>query len=130
MWTQGGPDKEHASNPASWPNALSHVYDSVVSCSKMLEASLSRTNHVGGRARPPRQGGVHGRGPDHDQSTESTTCRPKTLPVAAAQLIGQREIQRNELCAESTAAILPLLIFFVLVNKYLVWGMIAGAVKS
>jgi multiple sugar transport system permease protein len=54
----------------------------------------------------------------------------KTLPVAAAQLIGQREIQWNELCAVSTAAILPLLIFFALVNKYLVRGMIAGAVKS
>jgi len=54
----------------------------------------------------------------------------KTLPVAAAQLIGQREIQWNELCAVSTAAILPLLIFFALVNKYLVRGMIAGAVKA
>ena len=54
----------------------------------------------------------------------------KTLPVAAAQLIGQREIQWNELCAVSTAAILPLLIFFAFVNKYLVRGMIAGAVKS
>jgi multiple sugar transport system permease protein len=54
----------------------------------------------------------------------------KTLPVAAAQLIGQREIQWNELCAVSTAAILPLLVFFAFVNKYLVRGMIAGAVKS
>jgi multiple sugar transport system permease protein len=54
----------------------------------------------------------------------------KTLPVAAAQLIGQREIQWNELCAVSTAAILPLLIFFAFVNKYLIRGMIAGAVKS
>jgi ABC-type glycerol-3-phosphate transport system permease component len=32
--------------------------------------------------------------------------------------------------AESTTAILPLLIFFGFVNKYLVRGMIAGAVKS
>jgi hypothetical protein len=54
----------------------------------------------------------------------------KTLPVAAAQLIGQREIQWNELCAVSTAALLPLLVFFAFVNKYLVRGMIAGAVKS
>lgn len=54
----------------------------------------------------------------------------KTLPVAAAQLIGQREIQWNELCAVSTAAILPLLIFFAFVNKFLIRGMIAGAVKS
>jgi multiple sugar transport system permease protein len=53
----------------------------------------------------------------------------KTLPVAAAQLIGQREIQWNELCAISTATILPLLFFFALVHKYLLRGMIAGAVK-
>jgi multiple sugar transport system permease protein len=53
----------------------------------------------------------------------------KTLPVAAAQLIGQREIQWNELCAVSTATIAPLLVFFALVHKYLVKGMIAGAVK-
>ena len=53
----------------------------------------------------------------------------KTLPVAAAQLIGQREIQWNELCAVSTATIVPLLAFFALVHKYLVKGMIAGAVK-
>ena len=53
----------------------------------------------------------------------------KTLPVAAAQLIGQREIQWNELCAVSTATIVPLLVFFALVHKYLVKGMIAGAVK-
>jgi multiple sugar transport system permease protein len=53
----------------------------------------------------------------------------KTLPVAAAQLIGHREIQWNELCAVSTATILPLLAFFALVHKHLVKGMIAGAVK-
>jgi len=55
--------------------------------------------------------------------------KAKTLPVAAAQLIGQREIQWNELCAVSTATILPLLIFFSVVHKYLLRGMIAGAVK-
>lgn len=53
----------------------------------------------------------------------------KTLPVAAAQLVGQREIQWNELCAVSTATIVPLLVFFAFVHKYLVRGMIAGAVK-
>jgi ABC-type glycerol-3-phosphate transport system permease component len=49
--------------------------------------------------------------------------------VAAAQLIGHREIQWNELCAVSTATIIPLLAFFALVHKHLVKGMIAGAVK-
>jgi multiple sugar transport system permease protein len=53
----------------------------------------------------------------------------KTLPVAAAQLIGQREIEWNALCAVSTATIVPLLFFFGLVHKYLLRGMIAGAVK-
>lgn len=53
----------------------------------------------------------------------------KTLPVAAAQLIGQREIEWNALCAVSTATIVPLLLFFGLVHKYLLRGMIAGAVK-
>jgi len=53
----------------------------------------------------------------------------KTLPVAAAQLIGQREIQWNELCAVSTATIVPLLVFFGFVHKYLLRGMIAGAGK-
>lgn len=55
--------------------------------------------------------------------------KAKTLPVAAAQLIGQREIEWNALCAVSTATIVPLLLFFALVHKYLLRGMIAGAVK-
>ncbi|MBI4319614.1 MAG: carbohydrate ABC transporter permease [Chloroflexi bacterium] len=55
--------------------------------------------------------------------------KAKTLPVAAAQLIGQREIEWNALCAVSTATIVPLLAFFSLVHKYLLRGMIAGAVK-
>ena len=53
----------------------------------------------------------------------------KTLPVAAAQLIGQREIQWNELCAVAAATILPMLFFFILFQKHLIKGMIAGAVK-
>jgi len=53
----------------------------------------------------------------------------KTLPVAAAQLIGQREIQWNELCAVATATIVPMIFFFVLVQKHLIRGMVAGAVK-
>lgn len=55
--------------------------------------------------------------------------KAKTLPVAAAQLIGQREIEWNALSAVSTATIVPLLLFFALVHKYLLRGMIAGAVK-
>jgi multiple sugar transport system permease protein len=53
----------------------------------------------------------------------------KTLPVAAAQLIGQREIQWNELCAVATVTIVPMVFFFILFQKHLIKGMIAGAVK-
>ena len=53
----------------------------------------------------------------------------KTLPVAAAQLIGQREIQWNELCAVATATIVPMVFFFTLFQRHLIKGMIAGAVK-
>lgn len=53
----------------------------------------------------------------------------KTLPVAAAQLIGQREIQWNELCAVATVTIVPMAIFFILFQKHLIKGMIAGAIK-
>ncbi len=53
----------------------------------------------------------------------------KTLPVAAAQLIGQREIQWNELCAVATVTIIPMAIFFILFQKHLIKGMIAGAIK-
>ncbi len=53
----------------------------------------------------------------------------KTLPVAVGQLISQREIEWNQMAAVATATILPLLVFFGLVHKYLVKGMIAGAIK-
>ena len=53
----------------------------------------------------------------------------KTLPVAAGQLIGQREIQWNELCAVATATIVPMVFFFILFQRHLIKGMIAGAVK-
>lgn len=48
----------------------------------------------------------------------------KTLPVAVASM-GRRE----GLAAISTATILPMLAFFALVHKYLIRGMIAGAVR-
>jgi multiple sugar transport system permease protein len=53
----------------------------------------------------------------------------KTLPVAAAQFIGHREIQWNALCAVSTATIIPLLAFFAPVHTHLVKGMMARAAK-
>ncbi len=54
----------------------------------------------------------------------------RTLPVAASLLVGQREIQWNELCAVATATIVPLLVFFGLLQRHLIRGMVAGAVKG
>jgi len=54
----------------------------------------------------------------------------RTLPVAASLLVGQREIQWNELCALATATIVPLLVFFGFLQKHLIRGMVAGAVKG
>jgi multiple sugar transport system permease protein len=54
----------------------------------------------------------------------------RTLPVAASLLVGQREIQWNELCAVATATIVPLLVFFGFLQKHLIRGMVAGAVKG
>jgi multiple sugar transport system permease protein len=54
----------------------------------------------------------------------------RTLPVAASLLVGQREIQWNELCALATATTVPLLLFFGFLQKHLIRGMIAGAVKG
>lgn len=54
----------------------------------------------------------------------------RTLPVAASLLVGQREIQWNELCALATVTIVPLLVFFGFLQKHLIRGMVAGAVKG
>jgi multiple sugar transport system permease protein len=54
----------------------------------------------------------------------------RTLPVAASMLVGQRQIEWNELCALATATIVPLLVFFGFLQKYLIRGMVAGAVKG
>ncbi len=54
----------------------------------------------------------------------------RTLPVAASLLVGQRQIEWNELCAVATATIVPLLVFFGLLQRHLIRGMVAGAVKG
>ncbi|OGB89366.1 MAG: hypothetical protein A3H39_05610 [candidate division NC10 bacterium RIFCSPLOWO2_02_FULL_66_22] len=54
----------------------------------------------------------------------------RTLPVAASLLVGQRQIEWNELCALATATIVPLLVFFGFLQKHLIRGMVAGAVKG
>jgi ABC-type glycerol-3-phosphate transport system permease component len=54
----------------------------------------------------------------------------KTVAVGIGQLIGQYKIQWNDLMAASLYAIVPLAILFIFLQKHLVGGLAAGAVKS
>jgi ABC-type glycerol-3-phosphate transport system permease component len=54
----------------------------------------------------------------------------KTVPVGIGQLIGQYKIQWNDLMASSLYAIIPLIIFFIFLQRYLISGLTAGGVKS
>jgi multiple sugar transport system permease protein len=54
----------------------------------------------------------------------------KTVPVGIGQLIGQYKIQWNDLMASSLYAIIPLMIFFIFLQRYLISGLTAGSVKS
>jgi multiple sugar transport system permease protein len=54
----------------------------------------------------------------------------KTVPVGIGQLIGQYKIQWNDLMASSLYAIIPLMIFFIFLQRYLISGLTAGGVKS
>jgi ABC-type glycerol-3-phosphate transport system permease component len=54
----------------------------------------------------------------------------KTVPIGIGQLIGQYKIMWNDLMAASLYAIIPLMIFFIFLQKYLISGLTAGGVKS
>ncbi len=54
----------------------------------------------------------------------------KTVPVGIGQLIGQYKILWNDMMAASLYAVIPLVILFVLLQRHLISGMTAGAVKS
>ena len=60
--------------------------------------------------------------------TQSETM--KTLAVGIGQMVGQYRISWNDLMASSLYASLPLLIVFVVLQRYLVSGLTAGAVKA
>jgi multiple sugar transport system permease protein len=60
--------------------------------------------------------------------TQSETM--KTVPVGIGQLIGQYKIMWNDMMAASLVATIPLLIFFLFFQKYLISGLTAGSVKS
>lgn len=53
----------------------------------------------------------------------------KTVAVGIGQLVGQYKIQWNDLMAASLYAIVPLAILFIFLQKHLVGGLAAGAVK-
>jgi multiple sugar transport system permease protein len=54
----------------------------------------------------------------------------KTVPVGIGQLIGQYKILWNDMMAASLYAVIPLVVLFVFLQRYLISGMTAGAVKS
>jgi ABC-type glycerol-3-phosphate transport system permease component len=54
----------------------------------------------------------------------------KTLAVGIGQMVGQYRISWNDLMASSLYASIPLLIVFVFLQRYLVSGLTAGAVKG
>jgi multiple sugar transport system permease protein len=58
-----------------------------------------------------------------------TTFKTVTLPVAIPNLITSKGTAWGEICAIGTVVSLPIAIFTILVQKYLVKGMTMGAIK-
>jgi len=54
----------------------------------------------------------------------------KTLPVGIGQLIGQYKVEWNELMAASIYSTIPLMLFFLFLQRYLISSLTAGAVKD
>ena len=54
----------------------------------------------------------------------------KTIPIGIGQLIGQYKIEWNELMAASIYSTIPLMIFFLFLQRYLISSLTAGAVKN
>ena len=61
--------------------------------------------------------------------TLTSTPKHETLTVGLTSLIGQYQVQWNYLFAGSLIAIVPVVILFALIEKYLVGGLTAGSVK-
>jgi multiple sugar transport system permease protein len=60
-----------------------------------------------------------------------TTTQAKTAPLAVSEMISSVETgDWGILFAASTLQLLPVLLFVILVQKYLIAGMTAGAVKG
>jgi multiple sugar transport system permease protein len=58
-----------------------------------------------------------------------TSTTAKTLPVAVASQTGSQGINWWSMAAISTAAIAPLVLIGILLERYIVKGLTAGAVK-
>jgi multiple sugar transport system permease protein len=59
-----------------------------------------------------------------------TYSKATTLPVLVSQFLTDRSLQWGEIAASSTVAIVPVLIFMLFAQRYLVRGLTMGAVKS
>jgi multiple sugar transport system permease protein len=59
-----------------------------------------------------------------------TTPAKKMITVGLYQLVGKYEVQWNLLTAGAIFGVLPTLILFMLIQKQLVKGLVAGALKS
>ena len=60
-----------------------------------------------------------------------TTTRAKTAPLVVAEMIGAVEgVEWGVLFAASAIQLLPVLVFVILMQKHLVAGLTAGAVKG
>ena len=54
----------------------------------------------------------------------------KTLPVFVASFISNRTLDWGPMAAAATIALIPIVIFTVFIQKYLVAGLSSGAVKE
>ena len=62
--------------------------------------------------------------------TFNSTNELNPLPVGLFQFFGRQDVVWNELLAASLVGILPVLILYVFLQKYIVSGLTAGAVKE
>jgi ABC-type glycerol-3-phosphate transport system permease component len=63
-------------------------------------------------------------------SVVATSVTTKTLPVGIAEFITSFDIRWGEIMALGTITTVPVIIFFMLIQKYFVKGLTAGAIKG
>jgi len=59
-----------------------------------------------------------------------TRTAARTIPVAIAAYVGYLSIEWGRMCAASTIAFAPVIVFFLLVQRHLIRGLTLGAVKG